>query len=115
MVSRDFRIRTERDIKRVLKLGRKFNVPECSLYTLQNSLSYARMTVIVANGVSKNAVARNRLKRQMRDVLRVAIQSGSITYTIDIIVVVRALAMRVSDGDRREFFRNFLQRAQLIR
>lgn len=114
MVSRDFRIRTDRDIKRVLKLGRKFNAPECSLYTLPNTLQHARIAVVVASGVSKKAIVRNRLKRQMRDVLRIAIQQKQFNYTIDIVIMIRPPATRIPDGERREFYRNFLQRARLL-
>lgn len=114
MIARVFRVSTEKDIKRVLKLGRKFNVPEFSLYTLQNKFQHPRMCVIVAAKVSKKAVVRNRLKRQVREVLRAAIQSGKILYTIDIVVMVRAPFAQIPDDARQEYMKKYLQHIQLL-
>jgi ribonuclease P protein component len=115
VIARVFRVTTDRDIKRVLKLGRKFNVPEFSLYTLQNILKHPRMCVVVAGGVSKKAVVRNRLKRQVRAVLRAAIQSGKISYTVDIVVMVRAPFVKVADELRTQLVENFLINIGLMR
>ena len=114
MIARVFRVTHDRDIKRVLKLGRKFTVPEFSIYTLQNTLKHPRMCVVVASGVSKKAVVRNRLKRQVRDVLRTAIQKGTISYTIDIVVMIRAPFIKVPDDARPTYVIDYLKHIHLI-
>ena len=72
------------------------------------------MCVIVAAGVSKRAVIRNRLKRQVREVLRLAIKEGKITYTIDMVVVIRAPFAKVADDARQEYFADFLKKIGLL-
>ncbi len=115
MVSRGFRITQDREIKRVLKLGRRFSSPECSLYMLANTLGHPRMTVVVSAGVSKLAVDRNRLKRQMRDVLRQGIEQKRIAFNFDIIAVLRAPALKIADVGRRAFFQGLLEKARLLK
>lgn len=114
MLARVYRIAADREIKRTLKLGKRFNAPECSLYLQPNVLKHPRIAFVVASGVSKSAVVRNRLKRQCRDVLRVAIQAGFITQPLDIVVVIRSAAVQVPDDERRAFFKNFFERARLL-
>ncbi len=114
MITRVFRVTTDKDIKRVLKLGRRFSAPEFSLHTLQNTLNHPRMCVIVASGVSKKAVVRNRLKRQVRESLRLLIKEGKIGYTIDMVVVVRPGFIKVEDSTRQQFFSDFLKKIGLI-
>lgn len=115
MLARDYRITADTDIKRTLKTGKRFTVPECSLYLSPNRVGHPRMTVVVASGVSKLAVVRNRLKRQCRDVLRVALQNGDIVGTFDIVVMIRSGAVRIPDGERRAFFKEMFERARILR
>ncbi|MCX6780872.1 MAG: ribonuclease P protein component [Candidatus Magasanikbacteria bacterium] len=114
MLARVSRIAADKEIKRVLKLGKRFSVPECSLFLLANTLGRPRVTVIVASGVSKRAVVRNRLKRQARDVLRLAVEHGAITQPLDIIVMIRAGAAKIEDEVRRDFFKKLFERARLF-
>lgn len=110
MLAREFRIAADKDIKRILKLGKRFSCPECTLYIAPNTVGRPRMTVIVASGVSKEAVVRNRVKRQARDVLRVAVKEGVLTQPLDIIVMIRSAIVKVDDGVRRDFFKKFFER-----
>lgn len=114
MLAREYRIASDKDIKRTLKLGKRFNAPECSLYINPNILQRPRMAVVVASGVSKSAVVRNRIKRQARDVLRLAIQDGVITQPLDVILVIRQPATKIPDETRRVFFKNFFERSRLL-
>ncbi len=114
MLAREFRIAADKDIKRVLKLGKRFSCPECSLYVSGNTLGRPRVCVIVAGGVSKLAVVRNRVKRQARDVLRVAVERGAMNGALDVVVMIRAAAVRVEDDRRREFFKIFFERVGIV-
>lgn len=114
MLAREYRIAADKDIKRTLKLGKRFNAPECSLYITPNLLKHPRMAVVVASGVSKSSVVRNRIKRQARDVLRLAIQGGAITQPLDVILVIRPPATKIPDETRREFFKKFFERSRLL-
>lgn len=114
MLAREFRIAADKDIKRILKLGKRFSCPECTLYITPNTVEHPRTTVIVASGVSKNAVVRNRVKRQCRDVLRVAITNGEIRQPLDIIVMIRSAIVKVPDETRRDFFKKFFERIGIL-
>lgn len=113
MLGREYRVSTDREIKRILKLGKRMSVPECSLYMMPSASGHARVCVIVASGVSKNAVVRNRVKRQARDVLRRAVEDGRVR-AIDVVVMIRGAAVRVNDAARSDFYRKFFERAGII-
>ncbi len=114
MLAREFRIAADKDIKRILKLGKRFSCPECTLYIAPNTLNRPRVNVIVASGVSKQAVVRNRVKRQARDVLRVAVTEGALYQPLDVIVMIRSAIVKVEDGVRREFFKKFFERVGIL-
>lgn len=114
MLGREYRVSTDREIKRILKLGKRTSVPEYSLYMMPNTYGHARVCVIVASGVSKSAVVRNRIKRQTRDVLRRAVADGRVR-AIDVVVMIRGAAVRIEDAARPDFFRKLLERAGVIR
>lgn len=66
MLSRDKRLRSEKDIMRVLKKGRSVYDKYCGLKFIKNELNNSRFTVVMGTKVSKKAVIRNRVKRQYR-------------------------------------------------
>jgi ribonuclease P protein component len=114
MLARESRIAADKDIKRILKLGKRFSCPECVLYFVPNPLGFPRVGFVVASGVSKRAVVRNRIKRQAREVVRLAIEQKLLTHSIDIIIMLRPAAAKIADDVRREFFREFFERIGII-
>jgi len=64
------RLRKEKEIKRVLagRIGYKGGMLVCK--TALNGLNTARFCFIVSKRISNKAVIRNRLKRQMREIVR---------------------------------------------
>lgn len=68
------RLHKNRDIKRVLQKGaRVFGESVRISYLFGNKLNRPRITILVSTKVLKDAVDRNRLKRQIRARLRSAI------------------------------------------
>ena len=114
MLAREFRIAADKDIKRILKLGKRLSCPECTLYFVPNTVGHPRVCVVVAAGVSKRAVVRNRVKRQAREVLRVAIQNKELSHAIDIVLMIRQPAAKIIDGERPEVFKNFFIKTGLF-
>lgn len=112
MIAREFRLREDRDVKRTLRLGRRFQSLECVLYVIRNKQEDSRMTVVVSSGVSKSAVVRNRIKRQAREVMEAAVEASRISESFDAVLVMRPPIADIADSARYYFLKEFFQRAR---
>ena len=73
MLQKKYRLAKTKDIQITLARGRNFFSPYLSIKFLPRP-SVKRLTVVVSTKVFKNAVARNRLKRVLREQLRKNLQ-----------------------------------------
>ncbi len=64
------RLASDRDIKRVNAKARPSYSRFLRLKALPNGLPLSRAAVVVSTRVSKKATARNRIKRQLREIIR---------------------------------------------
>ncbi|GEM_PF-1172362 len=77
MLSRAFRLRKNRDIRRVQQKGHKVFTRHLRLQYLNgNREHHVRCTVLMSVKVAKHATVRNRLKRQVRACLGRFVQSN---------------------------------------
>ncbi|PIW36629.1 MAG: ribonuclease P protein component [Candidatus Kerfeldbacteria bacterium CG15_BIG_FIL_POST_REV_8_21_14_020_45_12] len=79
MLPADYRLRHPRDFERIYKEGKTLRTALFRLKTRPNGLLQTRVGIVVPNKIIKSAVARNRTKRQIRNVfeeLILSLQSG---------------------------------------
>ncbi len=77
-------LRTQRDIKAVMKTGRRQRGDCVTLLALRNSLPHSRMAVVAARSVG-NAVRRNRAKRLIREAYRM--NKGLLATPCDVVFI----------------------------
>lgn len=80
MLSKNNRLQKEKDIERVLKKGKGFKEDFLILKTLKNNLNKTRFGFIVSQKISKKANIRNKVKRKLREIVRLKqkmIKSGT--------------------------------------
>jgi len=82
------RLKADRDFKRVLKIGRFFNSPEMRMKALGNNLSFSRFGFVISTAIDKRAVVRNRIKRQVREVVRLLLKENLIEPGFDVVVLL---------------------------
>lgn len=70
MLKKEHRLAKTKDVKTVVGLGRSFFNPLFTIKYLVRPVSAARFTVVVSTKVSKKSVARNRIKRILREEIR---------------------------------------------
>lgn len=87
MFLRKNRLTSKKDIERVFKMGRYFFVKDLGIKFIKNNLDYPRFACVVSNKISKKAVERNRIKRRLREILRLAIPD--LPQDIDLVVFTR--------------------------
>jgi len=81
---------------------------------MPNSVGHTRVCVVVASGVSKRAIVRNRLKRQAREVLRAAIFDGRLNRALDVVVMIRAASATITDEQRVGFYKKLFERCHIL-
>lgn len=85
MLQKKYRLRTFKDFKRVFARGgfvRNNANNVIVLKFVKNQLPISRFAFIVSNKVSKSAVKRNKIKRQMREAIRAKVPSIKNGYDI---------------------------------
>jgi ribonuclease P protein component len=70
MLPQKNRIQKKKDIEKIFKRGRTFKEASLILKTIKNSLGISRFGFIVSQKVSKKANVRNKIKRRLREIVR---------------------------------------------
>lgn len=86
MLQSQNRLKTDRDFKTVLKQGRSFYSSNIKLKLLKNGLNYNRFGFIIGTRISKKATIRNRIKRQVREVIRLKTKQGLLKPGFDVVL-----------------------------
>lgn len=77
----------KKEFDQIFKTGRSFYCPILGLKVLKNNLNYNRYGIIIGLKVSKSAVTRNKIKRQIREIIRREFPQTESFYDIVIIVI----------------------------
>ncbi len=93
------RLRCSRRFQEVYQSGLRFDGRYITVFIHQNQLSYDRCGFTVSRKISKKAVARNRIKRLLRETVRQStVQNSSFGYYDWVINAKRSmLRVRLSD------------------
>ena len=70
MLKKQNRLRGEKDFEKIIKKGERFWDIFLFLKVIKNNLRIVRVGLVISRKVSKKAVVRNKIKRQMRAILR---------------------------------------------
>jgi ribonuclease P protein component len=103
------RIRRKKDFISLYKSGQRIRGRYFSLVVRPNVLGYSRLAVVVSKKVGP-AVARNRVKRLIRDIFRRS--KGVIQEPSDVIVVARKEILDLTTADLRA---SYIQAMESIR
>lgn len=71
MLPRINRLQKKRDFERVFKEGKGFREDFLFLKLVKNNLKFSRFGFVVSGKVSKKAVLRNKIKRKLREAVRI--------------------------------------------
>lgn len=70
MLKKKYRVKNFKDFKEILENGSYFGVKEFYIKFSKNNLDYSKISVVVPIKIDKRAVVRNRIKRQMSEIIR---------------------------------------------
>ncbi|MFH1405313.1 MAG: ribonuclease P protein component [Patescibacteria group bacterium] len=97
MLQKEFRLRNDKDIKTLFDKGKSVFDVYCALRMKKNNISTSRFAVIVGTKVSKSAVIRNKLKRQVREAIHPHVQEIVGGYDIAMIIQKKAVGRKFSE------------------
>jgi ribonuclease P protein component len=103
-------LRNKKDFDQVFKAGQSFYCPILGLKAFKNNLGYNRFGIMVGLKVSKKAVVRNKIKRQIREILRKNVVDGKSGY--DFVVIILA---KIIEKSRQEIEESFIKAYKSLR
>jgi len=96
-----FRLHQDKEIKDLVKNGQSFFLPQLVIKYKKNQEGPSRFAFVVSTKVDKRAVIRNRLQRQMREIVRIALPKLKTGYVVLIIAKKSALELDFSTLGRQ--------------
>jgi ribonuclease P protein component len=111
MFSKKNRLAKDRDVQRVMRQGRSFFDQSFTIKGLQG-VPTSRFTVVVSTKVSKSAVRRNRIKRVVREYLRLHMADMPVA---DYMVIARAKVAGFTNAELLASIEGALLRNKLLK
>ena len=106
------RLRHEKDIKALFADGKGVFDSALGLKLRKNGLASTRFAVVVGTKVSKLAVVRNRVRRQIRSVLEARLHD--IKPGFDVAIMVRGEALKMTFSQIEERIVSVLKKGRLL-
>ncbi len=100
MLKKENRIRLDKEFDRVFKAGQSFYGKDLGFKLAKNNLEISRFGILINTKVSKKAVVRNKIKRQLRAVLEAKLDNISTGYDMVIIVFPLILDKKFKDIEK---------------
>lgn len=114
MLGRPNRITKDKEIKRIIRLGRTWSNPLFVLKSINNGLGFPRFGFIISNRVAKKAVTRNKLRRRLREVARGLLKEG--LGNLDYLIIARKGLVNLDfAGLKQEIAKPLIKRARTIK
>jgi len=101
MSSPNTHLRKKKEFELIFKTGRSSYDQLMGLKILQNTLTISRFGIVVSTKVSKKAVLRNRLRRQIRYIIT---KHPSIKTGYDMVIIVLPAALEQPFADLEQSF-----------
>jgi len=113
MFSSVHRLARKSDIEKVLRRGRPFHAEYASIKVAPNNRDVSRFTVVVSLKISKKAVDRNRIKRQLREILRTRV-AKELGKGYDVLVWVKKPALGAPYDELSQCIYALFKKARLV-
>lgn len=110
MLKKNHRLKKSKDYKRLVQNSRSYRFGALSVRVKPNQKNITRVGVVAGVVVSKKAVVRNRVRRQLQEIARLFLKEGSVRQGFDIMVRPDARAIALSYNELREIMGNILQK-----
>jgi len=111
-MERKYRVRLSSDFRRIRRQGKSWSHRLVVLCVLRNDLEYCRFGFAVSKGVG-NAVTRNRVRRRLREVVR--LRRDSMEGGWDMVFIARPSIRQATYAEIESAIEGLVRRAGLCR
>jgi len=112
MLARKYSLAKDKDIQQVFKKGKIYFSPFFNIKILANNQQNSRFCIVVSTNISKKAVVRNKLKRQLKAIIYKKIPQIKGNYDIIILAKVSAVAITFTELEKTLTF--LLKKSKII-
>lgn len=102
------RLKKSEDILRVIKKNKKCCSNIANLFFLKNNVQSSRYTVVVSKKISNNAVVRNKVKRQIKAIIR---ELNLIIPNHDIVIIAKQAWLESDYLNNKKIIRGLFKKA----
>ncbi len=113
MLRKENRLRQDKDFQKLFEKGQGVFGPFCGIRFQKNNLAVSRFAVVAGIKVSKNAVKRNQLRRQYREILRLNLDKIKAGY--DVVLLISARSLNIKFQDKEIALMKVLKKAKLLK
>ena len=106
-----YKLTKKSDFEKVAKLGQPFFSQELGFKLAKNSLKYNRYGVVVNLKVDKRAVARNKIRRRIREIIK--LNNPNLKQDYDIMILTRESVKKLSYAEINKKLFYFFRKANL--
>ena len=120
MLPKKNRLQKKKDFERVFAQGKGFRQDLLFLKAAKSDLETLRFGIVVSKKVSKSAVKRNKVKRRLREIIRLQLQSYPILSVrqgekgLDVVIVVLPGIEEKSFQEIEEMICKLFRKAEII-
>lgn len=112
MLPKKYRLTREKDFEHTFKKGKSFFIRELGVKCLPNNLPHSRIGIVVSNKISKKATERNKIKRRLRETIRLALPQ--IKAPVDLLIITRPTIVDLDYHGIESHLTNCLKKLRII-
>lgn len=112
MLSKTHRLTKQKDFKAIFRKGKRSFGRFFAIRFLKNDQENPRVAVVASNKVSKKAVERNKIKRQVREIVR--LHMDKVNKPLDIIINISPRALDAKKEELEKDFLSVLKKGKII-
>jgi len=112
VLTKKYCLKRKKDFERVTKKGKKIEIDFLVLKFLRNSLDVARIGFVVSQKVSKKAFLRNKIKRRLREIIKINLPNLEPGY--DLIFFTKKGIIEKSFLEIKNMVEQILRKAKLV-
>lgn len=107
-MKKKYHLRRGEDIGHILKFGKKYHSAYFNIMRLPNTIGHGRFAFIVSRGTDKRAVARNKIRRRVREWIRKSPEL--ISLSMDMVFIMNKEAVKAGRKLLYEELSRFVQK-----
>lgn len=112
MLPKDNRLRQEKDFKKTFLSSHTTRTDSLVLKLRQNGRAFSRFGIVISLSVARKATIRNRLRRQLSEIIRHKLKD--IKPGFDVVLIIRPALIKKSFGEIEKELDTLFKKAELF-